>query len=84
MNLSLIDVKGEILIVSQFTLYGDCSRGRRPSFIHAAPPEIAEKLYKQFIQGIKKSGLKTRTGKFGEMMEVELTNDGPVTLILES
>jgi D-tyrosyl-tRNA(Tyr) deacylase len=84
MNLSLLDIKGEILIVSQFTLYGDCSKGRRPSFAKAALPEIAEKLYEQFIQEIKKSGLTTQTGQFGAMMDVELVNDGPVTLILET
>lgn len=84
MNLSLLDIKGEVLIVSQFTLYGDCSKGRRPSFVGAAPPEMAEKLYEQFIEQIKKSGLKTQTGKFGAMMDVELVNDGPVTLTLET
>ena len=84
MNLSLLDIKGEILIVSQFTLYGDCSKGRRPNFIHAAPPEIAENLYERFIQEIKKTGLTTQTGQFGAMMDIELINNGPVTLILEN
>jgi D-tyrosyl-tRNA(Tyr) deacylase len=84
MNLSLLKIKGEILIVSQFTLYGDCSKGRRPSFIHAAPPKAARILYEEFVRQIKKSGLKTETGKFRTYMEVNLVNDGPVTLILEN
>jgi len=84
MNLSLLDIAGEILIVSQFTLYGDCKKGRRPSFTDAALPETAERLYEDFIKEVKKSGLKTETGKFGAMMQIELVNDGPVTFILES
>ena len=84
MNRSLLEIKAEILIVPQFTLYGDCKKGKRPSFARAAPSKIAEKLYQEFVKEIKKSGLKTETGKFGTLMQVELVNDGPVTLILET
>lgn len=84
MNQSLMDIAGELLIVSQFTLLGDCSRGRRPSFTKAARPEKAIPLYEHFIEGCRKSGLKVETGQFQAMMAVSLINDGPVTLILES
>lgn len=84
MNQSLMDIAGELLIVSQFTLLGDCSRGRRPSFTKAARPEKAIPLYEHFIEGCRKSGLRVETGQFQAMMAVSLINDGPVTLILES
>jgi D-tyrosyl-tRNA(Tyr) deacylase len=84
MNLGLTEVGGEILVVSQFTLHGDCRKGRRPSFIKAAPPEIAVPLYEAFIDAIKAQGIRTATGRFGAMMQVELVNDGPVTLIVDS
>lgn len=84
MNLSLEDIKGEMLIVSQFTLYGDCKKGKRPSYGHAAPPQEAEALYNDFVQIVKDKGIPVKTGNFGAMMEVELINDGPVTLILDS
>jgi D-tyrosyl-tRNA(Tyr) deacylase len=84
MNRDVAEIGGGILVVSQFTLYGDCSKGRRPSFIDAAPPETAIPLYEAFINGIKAYGIPTATGRFGAMMQVELINDGPVTLILES
>lgn len=84
MNLSLKDVEGELLVVSQFTLYGDCRKGRRPSFSTAARPELATKLYEEFIEKSRKEGIVTQTGQFGAHMMVELTNDGPVTILLES
>jgi D-tyrosyl-tRNA(Tyr) deacylase len=83
MNLSIGEVGGEILVVSQFTLYGDAHKGRRPSFIQAAPPEIAEPLVNCFVETILASGIAAQTGSFGEHMLVELENDGPVTLVLE-
>ena len=87
MNLALADVHGAVLVVSQFTLYGDVQKGRRPSFIDAAPPELAVPLYERFVSLLKErgagSGTRVETGEFGAMMEVELVNDGPVTLILE-
>ncbi len=84
MNLSLLDVDGEALVISQFTLYGDCRKGRRPNFIAAAPPELAEELYLKFVELLKECGVrKVETGKFQAMMEVEIHNSGPVTLILE-
>lgn len=83
MNRSLIDVNGEMLIVSQFTLCGDCKKGTRPSFDKSAEPEIANELYEKFITEVQTYGIKTAHGKFGAMMDVELINDGPVTFILE-
>lgn len=84
MNLSLFDIEKEMLIVSQFTLYGDCRKGRRPGFSSAAPPELAEPLYRRFIEVVEKLGIRCATGRFGAMMDVELVNDGPVTLLLDS
>jgi D-tyrosyl-tRNA(Tyr) deacylase len=81
---SLRDIQGGLLIVSQFTLYGDTRKGRRPDFSASAKPEIAEPLYDHFIQKARETGLKTATGRFGAMMEVELVNSGPVTLMIES
>ncbi|MBU8916583.1 D-aminoacyl-tRNA deacylase [Neobacillus sp. 114] len=84
MNLSLLDAGGEILSVSQFTLYGDCRNGRRPSFIGAARPEYAIQIYEAFNRLMREKGVHVETGVFGAMMDVQLTNDGPVTLIVES
>ena len=87
MNLALADVGGALLVVSQFTLYGDARKGRRPSFVDAAPPELAVRLYERFVELLRERGAdmatRVETGEFGAMMEVELVNDGPVTLVLE-
>ncbi len=84
MNRSVADVGGGVLVVSQFTLYGDCEKGRRPSFVAAARPELAVPLYEGFVNAIRALGVPVATGRFGAMMQVELVNDGPVTLILDS
>jgi D-tyrosyl-tRNA(Tyr) deacylase len=84
MNLDLASVGRAALVVSQFTLYGDCRKGRRPSFIEAAAPEVAIPLYEGFVNDLRSQGIRTATGHFGAMMDVELVNDGPVTLILDS
>lgn len=84
MNLSLADVNGEVLVVSNFTLYADCSHGRRPSFINAARPEVSDPLYEFFCEEIRNYGIKVETGIFGADMDVELNNDGPVTLVIDS
>lgn len=84
MNRSLVETGGEMLIVSQFTLLGDCRKGRRPSFVQAAPPEKAERLYDRFVYQIRLKGISVATGQFQAKMAVSLVNDGPVTLILES
>ncbi len=84
MNHSVTDIGGQLLSVSQFTLYGDCRKGRRPNFMAAARPEQAEQLYDKFNETLRSAGLVVETGRFGAMMDVELVNSGPVTLILES
>ncbi|MDR0311753.1 MAG: D-tyrosyl-tRNA(Tyr) deacylase [Acidobacteriota bacterium] len=84
LNLSLRDIRGQLLVVSQFTLYGDCKKGRRPSYSEAAPPAEAEALYKRFVEIARESVPDVQTGRFQAAMEVRLTNDGPVTLILDS
>lgn len=80
---SIQEIKGELLVISQFTLYGDARKGRRPSFDQAAAPEFAEKYYDRFVEKLRQSGLQVETGEFGAMMQVSIENDGPVTLILE-
>jgi D-tyrosyl-tRNA(Tyr) deacylase len=84
MNLALGDVGGALLVVSQFTLFGDCRKGRRPSFVKAMAPEPAAKLYEKFVAQARKTGVPVETGRFRAMMEVDLVNDGPVTLLLDS
>ncbi len=84
MNRSLAEQGGAMLVVSQFTLYGDCRKGRRPSFVGAAPPELAEKLYQTFVAAVALQGIRVETGRFRAQMEVALVNDGPVTLIIDA
>ena len=84
MNLSVTDIGGEVMVVSQFTLYGDCRKGRRPSYNDAAPPDLAERLYDYFVDNLKEKGLPVATGRFQAMMDVNLVNDGPVTILLDS
>jgi D-tyrosyl-tRNA(Tyr) deacylase len=84
MNLGVQDVGGAVLVVSQFTLYGDCRKGRRPSFVGAAGPDIAVPLYEAFVNAVRARGVPVQTSRFGAMMQVELTNDGPVTLIVDT
>ena len=84
LNRSLLQIGGEMLVVSQFTLYGDCRKGRRPSFVEAAPPEAANALYEHFVAKVAGHGVQVATGRFRALMAVSLINDGPVTLILES
>jgi D-tyrosyl-tRNA(Tyr) deacylase len=84
MNRSLLDIQGQMLVISQFTLWGDCRKGRRPSFVQAADPELAEPLYERFVDEVRGRGVAAETGRFGAMMQVHLVNDGPVTLVIES
>jgi D-aminoacyl-tRNA deacylase len=84
MNVSLAEIGGACLVVSQFTLYGDCRKGRRPSFVAAAGPEQAERLYEVFVEAVRRRGVTVATGRFRQHMDVELVNDGPVTLLLDS
>ena len=83
LNRSLLESDAEMMVVSQFTLYGDCRKGRRPSFADAAPSDVAEELYENFVHRVASRGIRVQTGRFGTKMEVSLVNDGPVTLILE-
>ena len=83
-NVSALDIKGELMVVSQFTLLADARKGRRPSFVDAAPPEQAEKLFEQFVAEARATGLKVETGRFQQHMQVEIHNDGPVTIMLDS
>jgi len=84
MNRSLKEAGGQVLCVSQFTLYGDCRKGRRPSYDQAAPPDLALPLFEEFVESLRNRGVATETGRFRAMMDVELVNDGPVTLLLDS
>jgi len=84
MNLSLLDVRGAMLVVSQFTLLGDCRKGRRPAFTAAAPPELAEPLYDTFVAEVRRRGVEVATGRFRTEMQVQLVNDGPVTVLVDS
>jgi len=84
MNLALAEVRGAMLVVSQFTLLGDCRKGRRPSYLAAAPPELAESLYEKFAAEVARQGITVATGRFRQHMQVSLTNDGPVTLLLDT
>jgi D-aminoacyl-tRNA deacylase len=84
MNLSIADVEGEVLVVSQFTLYGDCRKGRRPSFDECALPDLAERLYGLFVEEVRKRGVNVQTGRFRAIMDIHLVNSGPVTILLDS
>ena len=84
MNRDVTEAGGGVLVVSQFTLYGDCRKGRRPSFVGAAPPEVAEPLYEAFVAAVRAQGVPAATGRFAAMMQVELVNDGPVTLLVDT
>lgn len=84
MNLALAEIGGAMLVVSQFTLLGDCRRGRRPSFAAAAPPELAERLYQVFVDAVRAQGIRVATGRFRQTMQVSLINDGPVTLMIDT
>jgi D-tyrosyl-tRNA(Tyr) deacylase len=84
LNLSVMDIKGSVMVVSQFTLWGDCRKGKRPSFVRAANGEAAEPLYEDFVQRLTQKGLTVATGEFGAMMDVELVNKGPVTLLVDT